>query len=107
MNGVCVLCRSANRKSGLRAGQSIYDVEGVSLIFQFRRYRLPLRAPVRTAHGVWMERDGVLVRLENEAGAVGYGEAAVIPWFGTETADEAAEACRALGGGAEGGQVEV
>ena len=26
---------------------------------------------------------------ENEAGAVGYGEVAVIPWFGSETAEEA------------------
>lgn len=51
---------------------------------------------MRTAHGVWAERDGVLVRLEDGAGAVGFGEAAVIPWFGTETADEAEAACREL-----------
>ena len=66
--------------------------------FQFRRYRLPLRTAVRTAHGAWTEREGVIVRLENAAGAVGYGEAAVLPWFGTETADEAEAACRELGG---------
>ncbi|HEX2851931.1 MAG TPA: o-succinylbenzoate synthase [Opitutaceae bacterium] len=66
-------------------------------LFQFRRYRLPFRAAVRTAHGIWAEREGVIVRLETEAGAVGYGEAAVIPWFGTETADEAEAACRELG----------
>src|SRR5450432_3809140 len=65
--------------------------------FQFRRYRLPLRAAVRTAHGLWTEREGVIVRLEDEAGIVGFGEAAVIPWFGTETADEAEAACRELG----------
>lgn len=77
-------------------------MEGVSHLFQFRRYRLPLRAPVRTAHGAWTEREGVLVRLENAAGAVGYGEAAVIPWFGTETVDEAEAACRDLGGCVDG-----
>ena len=66
--------------------------------FQFRRYRLPLRVAVRTAHGVWTEREGVIIRLENEAGIAGLGEAAVIPWFGTETADEAEEVCRELGG---------
>ena len=65
--------------------------------FQFRRYRLPLRVAVRTAHGPWAERKGVVVRLEDEDGAVGYGEAAVIPWFGTETADEAEAVCRELG----------
>ena len=97
MNGVGVVRRSANRKSGLRAGARRYDVEGVSHLFQFRRYRLPLRAPVRTAHGVWTEREGVVVRLENIVGAVGFGEAAVIPWFGTETVDEAEAACREVG----------
>ena len=77
----------------------------MNYLFQFRRYRLALRAPVRTAHGVWTERVGVIVRLEDEArstgsgqaGAVGYGEAAVIPEFGTETVDEVEAACRELG----------
>jgi o-succinylbenzoate synthase len=64
---------------------------------QFRRYRLPLRFPVRTAHGVWLEREGLIVRLENETGAVGIGEAAPIPAFGTETVDEDEAGARALG----------
>jgi O-succinylbenzoate synthase len=63
----------------------------------YRRYRLPLRVAVRTAHGVMAEREGVLVRLEDESGAVGWGEAAVLPWFGTETADEVLAACSVLG----------
>ncbi|MCX6955950.1 MAG: o-succinylbenzoate synthase [Verrucomicrobia bacterium] len=70
----------------------------MSHLFQFRRYRLPLRAPVRTAHGLWAEREGVLVRMTDEAGRSGIGEAAVIPWFGTETIEEAEAACRELGG---------
>lgn len=64
--------------------------------FQFRRYRLPFRTVVRTAHGPWGEREGVLVRIENESGQVGYGEAAPISWFGTETVDEVEAGCRAL-----------
>ena len=64
---------------------------------QFRRYRLPFRAPLRTAHGRWAEREGLLVQLADAAGVTGYGEAAPIPWFGTETVDEAAAACRDLG----------
>lgn len=72
-------------------------VGGVTLEFAYRRYRLPFRAAVRTAHGPWREREGVIVRLANEAGGVGYGEAAPIPWFGTETVDEIETACRALG----------
>lgn len=75
----------------------MYDVGAVMLLMQFRRYRLPFRTPVRTAHGWWAEREGVLVRLESETGVVGYGEAAPIPWFGTETVDEIETACRELG----------
>jgi O-succinylbenzoate synthase len=67
---------------------------GVIYRFAHRRYRLPLHPPLRTAHGPWGEREGILVRLEDEAGRVGYGEIAPIPWFGTETLVEAEEICR-------------
>lgn len=63
----------------------------------YRRYSLPFRAPVRTAHGVWAEREGVMVRVTNEEGGLGYGEAAPIPWFGTETLEEIEAAVGALG----------
>ncbi|WP_414664231.1 o-succinylbenzoate synthase [Horticoccus sp. 23ND18S-11] len=63
---------------------------------QLRRYRLPFRAPVRTAHGVWTQREGLIVRLEGEGGGIGWGEVAPIPHFGTETADEAEAAARTL-----------
>src|SRR5262245_24918545 len=66
--------------------------------FQYRRYRLPFRAVVRTAHGPWAEREGLLVRVEGEGrGTVGYGEAAPIPWFGTETVEEDGAAAQVLG----------
>ena len=97
MNGVGGSPGSANRKSSLRGGPEAYDVGGVKYRLLFRRYRLPFRAPVRTAHGVWTEREGLLVRLEDELGAVGYGEAAALPSFGTETADEDEAGARALG----------
>lgn len=65
--------------------------------FAYRRYHLPFRSPLRTAHGLWSAREGILLRLEARDGAVSYGEAAPIPWFGTETVDEVEEACRKLG----------
>lgn len=78
--------------------------------FQYRRYRLPFRAVVRTAHGPWAEREGLLVRLEDVSeggtGAVGYGEASPIPWFGTETVDDDEAAARALGEWIEGEVLE-
>lgn len=65
--------------------------------FMYRTYRLPLQTPLRTAHGPWTEREGIIVRLEDESGRVGFGEIAPIPWFGTETLAEAEEVCRKFG----------
>lgn len=65
--------------------------------FQFRRYHLPLRTVVRTAHEAWTHRDGILVRLEDSDGRVGWGEIAPIPAFGTETLEQAEAACLTLG----------
>ena len=65
--------------------------------FQFKRYCLPLRTPLRTAHGWWAEREGILVRLADEQGRAGFGEIAPIPWFGTETMAEAEKICRDFG----------
>ena len=67
------------------------------LRLKYRRYALPFRSSVRTAHGVWAERTGLIVRLEDESGRAGYGEVAPIPWFGTETVEEAEAALGALG----------
>ncbi len=63
----------------------------------YRRYSLPFRTPVRTAHGVWAEREGVILRLTDESGRAGLGEAAPIPWFGTESLDEIEAALADLG----------
>lgn len=74
--------------------------------FQFRRYRLPLRTAVRTAHETWTERHGLLVRLQEGEGRVGFGEIAPIPAFGTETVEQAEAACRALGEWPSAAQLE-
>jgi O-succinylbenzoate synthase len=47
--------------------------------------------------GSWAARTGVYIRLERPGGGVGFGEAAPIPFFGRESADEIETACRALG----------
>lgn len=72
---------------------------------EYRGYRLPFRLPVRTAHGSWTEREGVLVRVSRHREGVvqcGWGEVAPIPWFGTETAADAEAALAGLEGRAEG-----
>lgn len=69
----------------------------MALRFSYRVYRRALRVPLRTAHGWWSEREGLLLRTEAEDGAVRFGEVAPIPWFGTETIEEAREICAKLG----------
>ena len=70
----------------------------MSFLFAYRRYALPFRVPVRTAHGPWAVREGLIVRGADATGVVGYGEIAPVPWFGTETVDEAEAALQALAG---------
>jgi o-succinylbenzoate synthase len=75
--------------------------------FAYRRYTARFRAPVRTAHGVWPAREGVIVRLQAEDGRVGFGEAAPIPWFGTETVDQVETASQAFGNRIEAANTEI
>jgi o-succinylbenzoate synthase len=90
----------------LRAAHHPLHQKAVTHRLEFRRYRFPFGRAVRTAHGPWVEREGLLVRLEDEAGWSGYGEVAPIPWFGTETLEEAEEALARLGGAAEAASLE-
>ena len=56
----------------------------------WKPYCRPFRTPLRTAHGEWTEREGVIVRLEAN-GRVGYGEIAPLESFGTESLLQAVE----------------
>ena len=58
-----------------------------------RSYHRPFRTPLQTHHGVWAQREGIILRLEDDNGQVGFGEIAPIPWFGTETLEIAADFC--------------
>ena len=58
-----------------------------------RPYRRPFRQPLRTAHGPWEVREGLILRFEDESGQVCFGEIAPLPWFGTETLEQAQEFC--------------
>ncbi|NER85334.1 MAG: o-succinylbenzoate synthase [Leptolyngbya sp. SIO1D8] len=63
-----------------------------------RAYARPFRQPLRTHHGLWEQREGLIVRLQNEVGQVGFGEIAPIPWFGTETLEMAKAFCTQCSG---------
>lgn len=53
--------------------------------FQFKAYRRSFAAAFSNARESFPKREGILVRLEDRDGRVGYGEAAPIPSFGTES----------------------
>jgi o-succinylbenzoate synthase len=61
----------------------------MSYTLSFKPYQRRFRKPLQTHHGLWEVREGLLVGLHREDGAVGWGEVAPIPWFGTEMVEEA------------------
>jgi len=60
------------------------------------RFRLPLAAPLTTAHGVITVREGVLLELGAEGGLRGFGEAMPLAGFGLESIDEANRALQKI-----------
>jgi o-succinylbenzoate synthase len=70
----------------------------MDLKLDFRRYRAPLRVPVRTGHGVWAEREGLLLKATAGDGSERFAEVAPVPHFGAETVDGDVKILEALGG---------
>ncbi len=64
--------------------------------FQFRPYRRRFLRSLTTNHGKWDIREGIILRLTDESGKVGWGEIAPISWFGSETLEQALDFCRQL-----------
>jgi len=47
---------------------------------------------------MWKLREGLILRIEDEAGRFGFGEVAPIPWFGSERYEDALAWCKVRGG---------
>ncbi len=62
--------------------------------FEFRSYQRRFRNSLKTNHGVWAVREGILIRLEDEFGKIGFGEIAPIEWFGSESIEDAIAFCQ-------------
>ncbi|WP_207589115.1 o-succinylbenzoate synthase [Halomontanus rarus] len=59
-----------------------------NLTLEYRRFSLPLRTPLETAHGTIDSREGFLVRVtSSDGGATGVGEATPLPGW-TESIDD-------------------
>jgi o-succinylbenzoate synthase len=73
--------------------------------FEFRPYQRRFvrrhggacrQTSLTTNHGKWDIRKGIILRLIDESGKVGWGEIAPISWFGSETLEQALDFCRQL-----------
>ncbi len=64
--------------------------------FEFRTYQRKFRRPLQTSHGIWDIREGIILRLTDENGQIGWGEIAPLSWFGSETFDQALDFCSQL-----------
>lgn len=69
---------------------------GDSYQFEFRPYRRKFRRSLTTSHGRWKIRQGIIIRLTDAMGKVGWGEIAPLPWFGSETWEESLSFCENL-----------
>lgn len=64
--------------------------------FEFRIYRRTFKKPLRTHHGEWLVREGLIVRLIEDDRPIGWGEIAPIAAFGTESLEQALQLCQQL-----------
>jgi O-succinylbenzoate synthase len=62
----------------------------------YRPYCRPFRQPLQTSHGQWSDRQGIILRLIDQAGRVGFGEIAPVEWFGSESIAQAQAFCQQL-----------
>ncbi len=64
--------------------------------FEFRTYQRKFKRPLRTSHGIWDIRSGIILRLTDENGRIGWGEIAPLSWFGSESFEQALDFCNQL-----------
>lgn len=64
--------------------------------FDLYRFRLPLTGPLVLRGATLTHREGLLLRLEGEGGASGWGEASPLPGFSPESLPDAASGLRSL-----------
>lgn len=68
----------------------------MSYQFEFRPYQRPFKQPLFTNHGKWEVREGIILRLSDAKGHLSWGEIAPLPWFGSESFEEALNFCTQL-----------
>ncbi|TAE54869.1 MAG: o-succinylbenzoate synthase [Nostocales cyanobacterium] len=67
-------------------------------LFDFRLFSQEFIRPVVTNYGVWKLRECIIIRLVDSDGNVAFGEVSPLPWFGSETMEDALSFCVQLQG---------
>jgi o-succinylbenzoate synthase len=65
--------------------------------FTYSIYHRPFKQPLKTSHGVWENRVGIIIQLTDDLGRSQQGEIAPIPWFGSESIEQAISWCQQVG----------
>jgi o-succinylbenzoate synthase len=65
--------------------------------FTYSIYQRPFRQPLKTSHGVWKIRQGIIIQLTDALGVSRQGEIAPIPWFGSESIEQSILWCQQIG----------
>lgn len=65
--------------------------------FQVRSYKRSFKKPLVTSQCVLNEREGLIVRLQDDDGNVGFGEIAPMPFLGSESFEDAKVFCSQIG----------
>ncbi len=68
----------------------------MAINFEYKAYRRPFGKRYLSASDQFSKREGILVKLEDEEGRLGFGEVAPLPSFGTENFPFALAKCEAL-----------
>jgi o-succinylbenzoate synthase len=64
--------------------------------FEFRTYQRKFKHPLQTSHGIWEVRSGIILKLTDENGQIGWGEIAPLSSFGSESFEQALDFCHQL-----------
>ena len=65
--------------------------------FKFFPYQRKFKIPLETRYGSWSVREGIILKLIKNEQHIGWGEIAPLPWFGSETLEQALDFCQSIG----------
>jgi o-succinylbenzoate synthase len=65
--------------------------------FTYSIYQRPFQQPLKTSHGVWKIRAGIIIQLTDDCSVSHQGEIAPISWFGSESIEQAILWCQQVG----------